>query len=236
MPETRGRQTSARLGRLRTRRHRLVSRQQHSERRQVRIDWAKLGTVVAVVAGIGTLLFSGVATYYQALVSRDQLEPSREGIQRDERDQASRVSFWEDLDGKSPEKFELHLMNRSPDPVSNLEIILDIWSENIGKQSKENYISINDLNLALCTEVVFTERNLKYRTRGRWRPVERASWVLIGFIDRDGAEWLRAPKHLYSSKEAEREAGKLGRGAALHLGSLTKTPQVKNASACGESN
>ncbi|MFE2991149.1 hypothetical protein [Streptomyces sp. NPDC059262] len=200
------------------------------------IDWAKLGTVVAVVAGIGTLLFSGVATYYQALVSTDQLEQSREEIQRDKQDQASRVSFWEDLDGASPERYELHLMNRSPDPVSNLEVILDIWIKTIGKQPKEHYISIDDLNLAPCTEVVLTEGNLKYRMRGRWHPVERASWVLIGFIDRDGAEWLRTPKGLYSSKEAEGEVEKLGRGVTLHLGSLTKTPQVKNASACGESN
>lgn len=232
MPGTKDQQTNARLRRLRTSRHRLASRQQQAER--ARIDWARIATVVAVVAGIGTLLFSGVATYYQAVVARDQLEQSRDGTVRDKRDQASRVSFWEDLDGTSPELFELHLMNRSPDPVSNLEAVLFIWIKTMSEQRKQ-YISISDINLAPCTEVVFTEENLQYQKGSEWHPVDKASWGLIVFTDRDGTDWVRTSKHLYPLEGVEKEIEDLGQRADLHMGRLTNTPHTKNLPACGDS-
>ena len=41
-----------------------------------RDNWAQIGTVVAVLVGAGTLLFTGIATLFQARVAEDQLEQS----------------------------------------------------------------------------------------------------------------------------------------------------------------
>jgi hypothetical protein len=69
---------------------------------------------VGVFAGIGSLIFTGLATYYSAAVAQDQLQQSQEGADRQARSQAERVNFWITKEiGKSV----LHIVNRSPDPV-----------------------------------------------------------------------------------------------------------------------
>ncbi|MCX4822054.1 hypothetical protein OG883_19615 [Streptomyces sp. NBC_01142] len=197
----------------------------------MRVDWARLGTVVAVVAGIGTLLFTGVATYYQALVVGDQLEQSRDDAKRDKQDQASRVSFWEDLDGTNPDAWELHLMNRSPDPVSNLELVLSVRTRPRGEDPAVHFVNVDDLNLAPCSEVVLTEEHLKYYVEGKLEPVDSAAGALIAFVDRDAVGWVRTAERLYSGDEFEEE---LGKAPEFYAGRLVGRPHVKQVTTCGD--
>ncbi|MFI2300155.1 hypothetical protein ACH5AL_15130 [Actinacidiphila glaucinigra] len=67
-----------------------------------------------MIAGISTLLFTGIATYYGARVSADQLEQSREDAEQKTREQATRISFWSE---NRKDQHLVHLVNRSPDPL-----------------------------------------------------------------------------------------------------------------------
>ncbi|MFC8257470.1 hypothetical protein ACFUNF_07455 [Streptomyces sp. NPDC057291] len=82
-----------------------------------RIDWTKAATAVGVVLGIGTLAFTGIATYYQARVANDALEKSRDDAEKDAKSQASRITLWQV--SESPTTGMIHIQNRSPDPVVN---------------------------------------------------------------------------------------------------------------------
>jgi hypothetical protein len=194
-----------------------------------------LGTVVAVIAGIGTLLFSGVATYYQAVVSRDQLEQSRDEAAQQKEDQASRVSFWGSLDGPSPNKLELHLMNRSPDPVPNLKIFLHAWVKPAGKESTAYIVSLDDLNLAPCTEVVFTKGTLAYYEGDALLPLNSATWGVIAFEDRNAVGWIRTRNLLYPSDQEEKVEKELRDTGKLHFGRMLKSPRQTRISNCGGS-
>ncbi|MFJ4537652.1 hypothetical protein ACIP39_17025 [Streptomyces tibetensis] len=236
MPGRIERQSNARLSRLRNRQQRFADLRRRGDQTPVRVDWARLGTVVAVIAGIGTLLFSGVATYYQAIVSRNQLEQSRDESVRQKQDQASRVSFWENLDGASPNKLELHLMNRSPDPVPNVKIFLHAQVKPAGKQATTRIVSLDDLNLAPCTEVVFTKGTLAYYEGDRLQPVGSATWGAIAFEDRNAVGWIRTRSLLYSSdqeEEAEQELENSGNDGKPHTGRILKIPQQARISNCG---
>jgi hypothetical protein len=211
-----------------------MNRQRRDDQTPVRVDWARLGTVVAVIAGVGTLLFSGIATYYQALVSRDQLEQSRDEASRQKQDQASRVSYWESLDGSFPTKLELHLINRSPDPVPNVKIFLHAWSKPVGGKPKSAIVSLDGLNLAPCTEVVFTKGTLAYYEGNQLRQVEFAKWGVIAFEDRNAGGWIRTGRRLYPSDQEQEAAKELGKSGALHIGRMLKSPQEKQISNCGE--
>ncbi|MDT0574466.1 hypothetical protein RM704_44630, partial [Streptomyces sp. DSM 3412] len=79
--------------------------------------------MMGVVAGIGTLMFTGVATYYGAMVSRDQLGQSREDAERKRLDQASRVGTW--VEYAADGGVQLHLANPTPDPVLSVEMVIE---------------------------------------------------------------------------------------------------------------
>lgn len=61
-----------------------------------RIPWVHIGTVAGAVAAIGSLTFTGVATYYGAVVAQQQLDQARGDDEKQVRDQAARVTFWGD--------------------------------------------------------------------------------------------------------------------------------------------
>ncbi|WP_406505435.1 hypothetical protein [Streptomyces sp. NBC_01602] len=208
----------------------MTIRHAQVERRRLRVDWTRLGTVVAVIAGIGTLLFTGVATYYQALVARDQLEQSRDDTERDQQDQASRVSFWEALDGTKTGAWELHLMNRSPDPVPNLELIVYVYAKTVSEDPTVRYVSVDGLNMAPCTEVILTGQNLKYYAQNDLKSIDSAVGALIVFEDRNAVGWVRTRTRLYRGDEVEDE---LDKAPDPYVGHLVGKPRVKQMSECG---
>ncbi|MEV0176318.1 hypothetical protein AB0I00_35040 [Streptomyces sp. NPDC050803] len=172
----------------------------------LRIDWTRWGAVVGVVAGIGTLLFTGVATYYGARVSADQLAQSRESAERQSRDQATRISFW--IDRTPTGEARVHLMNRSPDPVTG--VVLD-FSVEVARPNSQIVVrdrvsfSVELLSAPPCSEMVFDEREMKYKDDGMedWTelpdPILAINVEFVFFTDRDGVLWARGSRTLTSS-------------------------------------
>ncbi|WP_369275804.1 hypothetical protein AB5J55_42910 [Streptomyces sp. R11] len=157
-----------------------------------RIDWGQLGTVIAVVAGIGTLLFTGIATYYSALVSRDQLQQSRENNEYDAREQALRVSFWID---RSPSPMHVYLLNRSPDPVPLVTFRFRVWYQD---ENGSYDVMVQPMSLPPCTEVVLAQEDLLIQGPSGFWELQGLRWEVRGlhFGDRDGRHWLRTEDSL----------------------------------------
>ncbi|MFF0473351.1 hypothetical protein [Streptomyces sp. NPDC004284] len=208
--------------------------------------------MVGVGAGIGTLLFTGVATYYGAMVSRDQLTQSREDADKKSRAQASRVSTWVDY-GKDG-GIRLHLMNRSPDPVSHIELYFTARIGDWNHTKLAVQYSVDLPSLPPCTDSVFDPDNWMYRIpkgggpegfppshSARLRPDD--GWKkqpapdiiqvpYLTFADREGVTWQRDSGDLEPWKPADEstvpEADRYG------IGGMTRDPEVKPVAACEE--
>ncbi|MDT0547653.1 MULTISPECIES: hypothetical protein [Streptomyces] len=126
-----------------------------------------------------------MATYYQAMVARDQLEQSREEAEKESRDQATRVSWWIEDHGSGPER--IHVMNRSVDPLSHVSVALGLW------MSDEYALGGS---LAPCSELVYKLEAISYQEHSphpSWRPLGDRAWGVeyVAFVDRDGKTWKR---------------------------------------------
>lgn len=170
-----------------------------------RIDWTTWGTVAGVIAGIGTLLFTAIATYYGAIttsygvdVAKDQLDQSREDAAREDRDQASQVAAWAEGDGKG--NFSVHLRNRSQDPVESIRILFWVYIEPMDRSGRA-VVARFEFPYAVigpCTDLIVEEKALLYTKKflGRLRKIPDDTGVEVKhvqFMDRDGARWVRAP-------------------------------------------
>lgn len=185
-PDRRG---QARLTRLRTRRDRVAAGQGDSRGGRFQVDWTKVGTIIAVPVAIGTLLFTGVATFYQAMVSRDQLEQSQEEAERAARAQATRLSFWFDVGGSTRDQ-RLHLMNGSPDPVTDVDVVLeDLDAE--GKARAKYRVYLGVVSLAPCSELIVPRKSIEIAD-GPDRELDLFRILEMRFTDNDGVRWKRA--------------------------------------------
>ncbi|WP_175407489.1 hypothetical protein [Streptomyces sp. TRM64462] len=145
-----------------------------------RADWTRIGTVAAIVAGIGTLVFTGVTTYYQAKVSQEQLEQARNDADRDVRSQAARVSFWR---SSTDETLRVHLMNRSADPVYGVSMDIAVAE---GTERWKARLSL--ASVAPCTELIIERDDLRDESMSRKRhgrctccsPSLSSSWTGTG--------------------------------------------------------
>jgi hypothetical protein len=185
--------------------------------------------VIGAVAAIGSLVFTGVATYYGAVVAKQQLEQSQEDSERQERDHASRVTYWDESSWWVDDKERsLHLVNRSPDPVSSVHVFIS------GSYKDEQYfIVMQEIELPPCQELVFKATALVADLAGgeearladmpRWR----TSWMI--FTDSRGDNWVRGSTFL---KKDETE---LGAGLATFTGEIwpSVVPQVREVEQCG---
>jgi hypothetical protein len=162
-----------------------------------RIQWKPWGTAIAAIAAIGTLLFSGVTTYYQARVSSNQLNQAEEDAARAERAQASRITFWVDQTGDGVQR--IHLKNGSPDAVS--DVLMSFYAEVV---VAVQWLWVVDFFVRLpglgpCTEVVISEEELESDGPNRPGPLPtNANLIGLGvkFYDKDGKHWLRTPGKL----------------------------------------
>lgn len=174
-------------------------------------------------------MFTGVATYYGALVSRDQLEQSRDEIQREARDQASRVSYWTEFrHGTDKPVKRLHVMNRSPDPVTEVQSLL--WT-----RPNDGRTVLELPTLAPCSETIidvtlWTDDSDQDAGLGRI-PGSRPAARFLVFRDRDGVRWKRDEAGL--SRVTDRLP--LTSGPDTHAVMLgTDGTQVKRAPSCGD--
>ncbi|MFD7283556.1 hypothetical protein ACFV80_42845 [Streptomyces sp. NPDC059862] len=190
-----------------------------------RIDWTKVGTIAAAIAGIGSLLFTGVATYYGARVSQDQLEQSRADTERASRAQAQRISYWEDRAQDSTLR-AVHVMNRSPDPIADIFIRMTVGQ---GKGKRSAHVSLHRYNLAPCTVMTIQAESVL------WRPTRESTWSkltdaegptlvsALEFWDRDGQMWHRDPATLNHEFDPDPGAG---------YAKMAGVPPVQRATSC----
>jgi hypothetical protein len=176
-----------------------------------------IGTTAAV-----TLLFTGVATYFGALVSQDQLQQSREVTDQSAREKAERISYWADSPTGGAQR--LHVMNRSPDPVGPAWVLFDwiAWKNvDTPEMSVEYFVYLQ--SIAPCSELIFAQDVLRYRNPGKpkivqpslartgrqdpkeWKKLPRSAIasVEVGeayFLDRSGVAWRRSREGLQATE------------------------------------
>ncbi|MFJ6392416.1 hypothetical protein ACIQJT_32995 [Streptomyces sp. NPDC091972] len=217
-----------------------------------RIPWVNIATMITVIIGIGSLAFTGIATYYGAEVSKDQLDQSREDADRETRNQAMRVTYWVDAASKHP---GVHLMNRSPDPVSRVS--LAFTASLSAEQGLVFPIWLSEL--PPCSELVIYKESMRYQDRVSW---DRARWYspvaadvggpkfmssqklpasalitgvsFVSFADRDGQDWKRESGVL-SMDEPSAVGGFTAKASPKNwLGHVTQI-DMKSAPLCGDS-
>ncbi|MEV7862419.1 hypothetical protein AB0O86_27240 [Streptomyces hirsutus] len=160
-----------------------------------------VGLAAGAVAAIAGLWFQAVATYWSQQTAQDQLEQSREDDERDRQEQAARVNFWEvvsDADGSSG---TFHVINRSPDPVGNVVVLV---AASIGDTAPAWFLTIGTMQP--CSEYVYSLKDLTLvprRNEGEKVQTFRisedgASIEGLYFRDRNGQNWKRDTKGLVS--------------------------------------
>ncbi|MEV5797323.1 hypothetical protein [Streptomyces collinus] len=166
------------------------------------VNWKGWGSGLAAGIGIATLLFTGCSTYFQAEVAKDQLDQSREKAKRDEQDQASRVAFWMDMDNSpsSPHPIKIHILNRSPDPVAGVLLVVSAYLR-IGVNAPAHSLIFGSPTIGPCAELVFkaAEFQVTDALKGgldKWkgkRLNDLPAWfpTSLAFIDRNGKKWVR---------------------------------------------
>jgi hypothetical protein len=207
-----------------------------------RVDWGKVGTVAAVILGAGSLLLTAVATYYGAMVSKDQLEQSQEDATRQERGQALLVTHWADETASG--HWQVHILNRSVDPITGVKA--EALLEREDKVDRPTLIrqvayDLNVGDLAPCTELIYDEDDF---SEAAWSANKNGSVaqelhlpiVVNGsvgstdFTDSNGYSWERSLLGLEVLNDEWRSPV---RSRDLFSGEAKGSPAVKRATACG---
>jgi hypothetical protein len=121
-------------------------------------------------------------------VSEDQLEQSREKAASEGREQAMRVSFWEEGRGPFGTDWSIHIMNRSPDPVSGVTLAI------IADDDKVPGV-LRLFSIGPCSETIYGSKDL-YRLANLEGLSDRLSMKFLRFTDRDGVAWQRTGARL----------------------------------------
>ncbi|MFC8124423.1 hypothetical protein [Streptomyces sp. NPDC057302] len=205
-----------------------------------RIDWATWGTVAGVIAGIGTLLFTAIATYYGAAVSKDQLDQSREDAARQTRDQASQVAAWTEIDSEN--EFTVHLRNRSQDPVESVRLVFWAYVEPAVGVGHVDVVQFEQTMSVIgpCSDMIVEEKALRYSKTvradlGKLPDNPGVEVKYVEFMDRDGGYWVRAPGSGLDQMDPRSTYGVLEKadpGVKVLPGLITGDPAFRAASGC----
>ncbi|MEJ8667527.1 hypothetical protein WKI71_00115 [Streptomyces sp. MS1.AVA.1] len=183
------------------------------------------------MAAIGGVIFTGVATYYSALVADDQLQQSRQDGEREEQEQAEVVSYWLSP-SFSTEGQRLHVVNRSPDPVYSLQVLLLLEMRHpSGNTAVKAGFNTETADVAPCTEKIYNFSDLQFspfpEVSGHTLTDVRVLWLT--FTDRAGRKWVRGP----GSLEPRQGALDYYARRLKHRAATTRPPEVKVVEACG---
>jgi hypothetical protein len=174
-----------------------------------RIPWGHVGAVVGVVAAIGGLLFSGIATYYDAAISSDQLDQTRADAANESRRQAEHVWYWQEV-RKGNGADLIHVANRSTDPVYDTYLFLYARAQAPGHQDFLTDLVVGDIGP--CQEMVYQVGKLAYYGSGDsvamsdfGRQVSERKWEIeldqMEFKDHTDIGWNRKGSHLQRAKQ-----------------------------------
>ncbi|MEU0382245.1 hypothetical protein ABZ093_33890 [Streptomyces cyaneofuscatus] len=192
-----------------------------------------IGTAAGAIAAIGSLAFTGVATYYGAVIARQQLDQSKEESEQKAQDQASKVTFWEENSDWAEKNGALHMVNRSPDPVTEASVYFRITYK-----GKDHLLLLPAYSLPPCTEMVFPMEKQKVKLGGRWATLsDMTHWDVpwMFFADSSGKSWARGLTRLAWVDEEGVEA--LTRATTKQDTPMVVTePQPKRVEPCGAAN
>ncbi|MFE3167829.1 hypothetical protein [Streptomyces sp. NPDC059224] len=197
-------------------------------------------TALAALAAIGGLWAQAVTTYWSQQTAKDQLQQSQEESRREISAQAVTVSAWVEDPDENGSDWELHILNRSPDPVPSARVALK------GSMSfKGSDVSIgadlylNTSRLSPCTELVFSRKSVTHWDREGTDgtdggAAENTVWIsqLYGFTftDRDGMQWWRLRNgHLVRSLDEFDFPDEDGKSVF----NIDAVPDVRKAASCG---
>ncbi|MFG3510295.1 hypothetical protein ACGF5F_32895 [Streptomyces sp. NPDC047821] len=161
-----------------------------------------LGQNLASWATAVSAIAAAIGLFFSATVASSSVEATRQQLEQDRRQQAGKVSFWDQTNGDDD---TLVVANRSLDPVTNVE--LWFYAPDAGVDpAKHEWIFIGFTNIPPCTRLIFAARALddflrRYGIRPGGSPVRA-----LQFFDSDGRRWLRDFDGLRAA-EYERDDG-----------------------------
>ncbi|WP_158939363.1 hypothetical protein [Streptomyces sp. NRRL S-87] len=207
-------QLKARLARQRPSKVRTRERKQEVEQgNSAPSQLVKIGAVITIVASIAGLITTGVATLFGALVADDQLKQSQHVADEKKREQAARVSYWVNVEPGGTSR--LHLTNRSPDPVANLDVTFTVRLRGLPAtlplEKRRVSFAVGVPSLPPCSDLVLTPHDMRYReglsreavflglyekppSGGKWSSFKGHPWISIytaDFTDHNGVRWRR---------------------------------------------
>ncbi|GLX49026.1 hypothetical protein Shyhy01_19760 [Streptomyces hygroscopicus subsp. hygroscopicus] len=229
MPDQSSRHDRLRLARQRPRPDR-IRRRSRASRGWQRFPWATTATALGVIAAIVGLFFNGIATYYGAKVSADQLKQSREDSDRQARQQAGRITFWIEDENEVGATRNIHVVNRSPDAVSEMSLAFSV--ELFGKNYRKPFVLTLD-TLRPCAEAIYKPGDLGvYLGSGGAAKTELSGtgwgpWYLE-FLDSNGKAWMRSHVGLVEIPAVSKDV------AGFLSPSPKYPPQIKKVDNCSD--
>ncbi|MFD7232089.1 hypothetical protein [Streptomyces sp. NPDC059881] len=218
-----------------------------------------MGAVVTVVVSLGGLVATGVGTIWSALVAAGQLEQSKEQNDDKRRAHASRVSYW--ITGGVGDGAQIHVMNRSPDPVEHVRIHFTAgepseYEDGRLPGDKDVVFFVVLPSLPPCTETVIDGKSLRYKegattqkpgTAEPLRPDRAGPDVYndlpggtylqlrgLNFVDRDGLPWTRMDGNLTQENRRPDSLGGAWTGVVVGEAKVVGEPKVRAVEACGD--
>lgn len=208
-----------------------------------RIPWVTIGTAVGAVAAIGSVIFTGIATYYGSEVAEQQLEQSQEDSAKEEREHAQTFSYWVE---STRTGLQLRVQNRSPDAIPQATLHLygmgQVRNHPLGLEVyKRAAVWMTTTRPGPCTELTYSLTPVAHSTwvygitpggkesRDVVREVYGSGVHRALFTDRDGKRWVKTAKSLkpWNSKGKFKYPKR-----ARVVGQIPDDPKVKRAAAC----
>jgi hypothetical protein len=186
-----------------------------------RVDWPGTGGIITVLVGALGLLLTGIATYYGALVSHDQLDQSRSESDAQARSQASRVALWVEWN-ESDQHDSIHVLNRSADPVYAVVVTFSV-----GRGDQTDYHQAVWTSMPPCSEILLQGNDLRTPEGSKSPEGTLDLSAKLRLTDRNAVTWER------------QELGRLLRVEGGHIDSPEDTTRVlarrpMRASSCSD--
>ncbi|MEU7071327.1 hypothetical protein AB0B30_22595 [Streptomyces narbonensis] len=145
------------------------------------------------------------------------MDATRRQLDQDRRQQAGRVAYWTEPVGDLSET--VVIVNRSLDPVSNVEMLF--YAPDAGIDPAEHewlFLQLDSWTMPPCTRLVLSPGPIDAFLRGYGIEQGGAPIRAIRFVDSDGQSWERSEGGLltaeYSESDSASGSGILSRGTA----------------------